>query len=69
MGVGELVAAEKVQTLLVADEPEQVASADLGRGGDEIAAVLGERRVAQIADAVEQPERIVAGGSRYTAET
>ena len=62
--IGELVAADEVETFTVADEVEQVAGANLRRRGEEIGAVLGERGGARIADAVKQGQRLLAGAAR-----
>ena len=67
--IGELVAADEVETFTVADEVEQVAGTNLRRRGEEIGAVLGERSGARIAHAVKQGQRLVAGATRDPAET
>jgi hypothetical protein len=51
--VSELIAADQIEALTVADELEQLVPADARRCRDDVSAVLGKRGVARIADAVE----------------
>ena len=55
--------------LSVADEVQQLVSADLRRRGEDVVAMRGQRRVARVANSMEEGERLVARRAGYPAET
>ncbi len=55
--------------LAVADEVQQLVSADLRRRGEDVVAMLGQRRVAHVANSMEEGERLIPRRAGYSAET
>jgi len=60
LAVGELVAVDPTEAFPIPDEIEEIVGAELCRGRQEVVAVLGQRGVTGIVDAVKEAQRLIA---------